>query len=96
ETQFHRALRLDRRNVTALSGLAKLYFQRSDYPRAAQFGERAVRVAPRRASLHLELGDAYAKALRYDDALAAYRKAQQRGSKAAAGRIAMVDAKLGK
>ncbi len=96
ETHFHRALRHDRRNVEALVGLADVYFHRSEYPRAATYAAKAVRIAPGRASLHLKLGDAYAKALRYDDALEAYGKARRKGSRAAAQRIELVNAKLGR
>ena len=56
---------------------------------------RAVRRVPRKAALHVKLGDAYFKVLRYDDAASAYRAARKLGSEVAATRLAMVEARLG-
>jgi len=95
EARFHRALRLDRHDPAALEGLADVYFQRGKYALAADFAGRAVRRTPRKAALHVKLGDAYFKVLRYDDAEKAYRAARKLGSEVAAARLAMVAARLG-
>lgn len=96
ETLLHRAVAQDRHNVTALAGFATLYFELGKYPRALEYARRAVNVAPRNAGLRMELGHAYLKVLRYDDALAAYRKAKALGHADADEAIARVEAKLGR
>ena len=49
-----------------------------------------MRLAPRRASYRIELGDALFKSFDYDGAHAQYARAESLGSSAAAGRLAKV------
>ncbi|HWB75787.1 MAG TPA: tetratricopeptide repeat protein, partial [Nannocystaceae bacterium] len=93
---FHRALQLDRRNAAALGGLAELHFERSEYRDAERFAARATAVTPRASALWILLGDARVKLLRYDDARAAYDKANALGASSAASRIARLDRLVGK
>ena len=93
--KFHRALQLDRRNRTALEGLADVNFQRGRYSQAVNYYKRAVRQSPKSAPLHVKLGDAYLSVLRYDDALKAYRSAAKLGNAKARDRVALVEARLG-
>jgi tetratricopeptide (TPR) repeat protein len=95
ESLLHRAVAEDRNNPTALGGLATLYFELGRYADAVTYARRAVRAAPKRASHHMTLGDAYFKVLRYDDARKAYQEAQRLGAADAQRRLDRVDAKLG-
>ena len=92
---FHRALASYSRNVSALSGLRKVYFERGDYSRAVKFGTKVVKVSPKHGGHRIDLGDALYKALRYSEAKAQYLEAQALGHPKAAGRLAKVKSKLG-
>jgi tRNA A-37 threonylcarbamoyl transferase component Bud32/tetratricopeptide (TPR) repeat protein len=94
-TKFHRALQLDPRNRSALEGLAEVAFQQNEPTEAVGYLRKALRLAPRNQRLHLQLGDAYLAALDYPRALAAYRTAAELGSRKAADRIALVEARTG-
>jgi tetratricopeptide (TPR) repeat protein len=96
ETAFHAALGHDRRNVSALSGLGEVYFQKQAYEKSIEFFERATRASPRSATHRISLGDVYFKVLRYDDALAQYEQAQALGSERASQRIDRLRAKIGR
>ncbi len=96
ETKFNRALAADYRNATAQMGLSDVFFERSSYQKAVSYAERAVRLAPKRSSYRIRLGDAYFKILRYPDAKASYEKAKQLGSSSAEARLAKVRRKLGR
>jgi tetratricopeptide (TPR) repeat protein len=95
ETLFHRALDQDHRSHRALDGLAQVHFADADYDKAVQYGKRAVGVAPGRGSYRINLGDAYFKVFRYQEAKAQYRKAEELGHGEARGRLQKVAAKLG-
>jgi tetratricopeptide (TPR) repeat protein/tRNA A-37 threonylcarbamoyl transferase component Bud32 len=89
---FDRAVRADANNPDAVSGLAEVAFESARYTEALDYGRRAVRLQPRMARHHIVVGDAYFKLLRYDDAQAAYKRAQaltpnDEGIKARLGRV---------
>ena len=94
-TKFHRALQLDPRNRSALEGLAEIAFQQNQPTEAVGYLRKALRLAPKSERLHLQLGDAYLAALNYPRALEAYRTAAKLGSRKAAERIALVEARTG-
>ena len=94
ERRYHKALQHDRRCLPALEGLTDLHFERSQYEKAVGFARRATSIAPRRARLHIKLGDAYFKVFRYNEAKRAYEKAQSLGSKSAKGRLARLASKV--
>lgn len=96
ETLLHRALGYDRRNATALAGLAELHFQLGRYQKAVQYASKAVGAAPRRGQYRMLLGDSYFKTLDYPLARREYEKAQQLGHASAAKRLAQLDKRLGK
>jgi tetratricopeptide (TPR) repeat protein/predicted Ser/Thr protein kinase len=92
---YHRVLKIDRHNGRALGGLSDAYFERGDYAKAVEFGERAVANSPKSTSFHITLGDAYQRVLRYDDALEHYRLAAALGSDKANRRLSALRKRLG-
>lgn len=92
---YRQALSKEPRNRKALSGLGNIYFNRSDYRRAATYFGKAVSAAPNTASYRISLGDAYYKLGRYKDAKKHYAKAKQLGSSSAGRRLEKVNTKLG-
>lgn len=84
---FHRALAHDRRDVRALSGLAEVYFERSEYRQAERFAKLATTFAPKQSAMWILLGDARVKLLQYADARTAYEKARGLGATAADARL---------
>ena len=95
EKAFHRALSKNPRNETALAGLSEIYFERGAYQKALSYAKKAAGVAPRRGSIRMQLGDAYFKVHRYDDARREYTKAQKLGAKGAARALERIAAKTG-
>ncbi|HWB78258.1 MAG TPA: protein kinase [Nannocystaceae bacterium] len=91
---LHRAA-AKKRSGPVLTALSTLHFELGEYPRAVEYGELAVKAAPKSAAARLALGDAYFKVLRYDEARAAYVAAQKLKSRAAEGRLRKLDDKLG-
>jgi tetratricopeptide (TPR) repeat protein len=91
---FEHALAQDPDNTEALAGLRDVFFDRGDYGRAVQYGERVVRHAPRAATHRLRLGDAYFKVMRLHDARAQYDKARALGDSRANWRLAKISATL--
>jgi tetratricopeptide (TPR) repeat protein len=96
ETHFNRALDADPRNLAAISGLGDVHFERGNYQRAVRYADKAVRIAPNKGSYRIKLGDAYLKVLQLSDARKQYEKAKSLGDRQAAGRLALVDKRLGK
>ena len=94
ERLFEKSLAHDNRSVEALAGLAELYFNRGAYARAQSVGDRACKLAPDDAVLHLLVGDAAFKVFHYDDARAAYQRAKDLGHAEAERRLAKLAAKL--
>jgi tetratricopeptide (TPR) repeat protein len=94
ETLLHRAA-AKKRSGPVLTALSTLHFELGEYPRAVEYGELAVRAAPRSAAARLALGDAYFKVLRYDDARASYLAAKKLDSREADRRLRRLDEKLG-
>jgi tetratricopeptide (TPR) repeat protein len=92
---FHQALSYDRRCASALIGLSDVHFDLGEHSKAIEYAERAVAVAPRSGSYRIRLGDAYFKALRYDDAKAEYEAAKARGDSRAEGRLQKIGRTLG-
>jgi tetratricopeptide (TPR) repeat protein len=93
---FEQALAHDRKNLVAMAGLRDVFFDRGDYNRAVQYGEKAVDLAPRSAAHRLRLGDAYYKVLRMSDARKQYEKALALGDERARWRLDKVAASLAK
>ena len=92
QVAFDRAVRADASNPDAVAGLAEVAFENARYTEALDYGRRAVRLQPRMAKNHVIVGDAYFKLLRYDEAQAAYKRAQaitpnDEGIKARIGRV---------
>ncbi len=83
------------RDRSSLAALGNLYFNRSDYRRAATYFGKAVGTAPRDAGYRISLGDAYYKLGRYQDAKKHYAKAKSLGSNSAQRRLDKVNTKLG-
>jgi tetratricopeptide (TPR) repeat protein len=97
QAAFNRAVRADASNPDAVAGLAEVAFENSRYTEALDYGRRAARLQPKSPKHHIIVGDAYFKLLRYDEAKAAYQRAQtitptDEGIKA---RIGRVKAKIG-
>lgn len=92
---FNQAVAFDRRNAEALMGLSDIYFDGGQTQKAMTYAEKAVEAAPHISGYRIKLGDAYFRALLYNDALAQYDEAKTRGSGRAEARIAKVRAKLG-
>ena len=92
---LERALALEPRNVTALSRLSDVAFDRGQYQDAADYAKKAVGISPRNAGLHLKLGDAYFKLRNYSSAREHYEKALALGNRAAERRLERVDEKGG-
>ncbi len=89
---FDRAVRADASNPDAVAGLAEVAFENARYTEALDYGRRAARLQPKVAKHHIVVGDAYFKLLRYDEAQAAYQRAQSiapsdEGIKARIGRV---------
>jgi len=96
ETLLNRAVAKDRRNATALGGLAKFHFEMGQYTEAAKFAEKAVAAAPKNASHRMTLGNAYFKVLRYPEARAAYEEADRLGARGARKALQKVESKVGR
>jgi tetratricopeptide (TPR) repeat protein len=94
EGSFQKALAAYPRNAAALSGLAKIYFDKAKYSRAANYAKKAVRAAPGNADYRIQAGDAYYKLYRYEDALKHYQKAEALGHGGAAKRVKKTQAKV--
>ncbi len=89
---FDRAVRADASNPDAVAGLAEVAFENARYTEALDYGRRAVRLQPKATKNHMIVGDAFFKLLRYDEAQAAYKRAQalspnDEGIKARIGRV---------
>ncbi len=95
EALFHRALGHDRRNASALGGLARLLFETSRYHESVQFGLKAIRAAPRRTRYRITLGDAYFKTLAYPSARRQYEKALELHDREAKGRLEQLERRIG-
>jgi serine/threonine protein kinase/tetratricopeptide (TPR) repeat protein len=92
QVAFDRAVRMDASNPNAVAGLAEVAFENARYTEALDYGRRAVRLQPKAAKNHVIVGDAFFKLLRYDEAQAAYKRAQalspnDEGIKARLGRV---------
>jgi serine/threonine protein kinase/tetratricopeptide (TPR) repeat protein len=92
QVAFDRAVRMDASNPNAVAGLAEVAFENARYTEALDYGRRAVRLQPKSAKNHVIVGDAFFKLLRYDEAQAAYKRAQalspnDEGIKARLGRV---------
>jgi serine/threonine protein kinase/tetratricopeptide (TPR) repeat protein len=92
QVAFDRAVRADSKNPDAVAGLAEVAFENARYTEALDYGRRAARLQPKAPKHHIVVGDAYFKLLRYDEARAAYQRAQalapnDEGIKARIGRV---------
>jgi tetratricopeptide (TPR) repeat protein len=92
QVAFDRAVRMDASNPNAVAGLAEVAFENARYTEALDYGRRAVRLQPKAPRYHEIVGDAFFKLLRYDEAQAAYKRAQalspnDEGIKARLGRV---------
>ena len=98
QVAFDRAVRADATNPDAVAGLAEVDFENARYADALDYARRAVRLQPKVPRYHQDVGDAYFKLLRYDEALAAYQRALalSPGDSGITARIDRVKARLGK
>jgi tetratricopeptide (TPR) repeat protein len=92
QAAFDRAVRADASNPDAVAGRGEVAFENARYTEALDYGRRAVRLQGKSAKYHVLVGDAYFKLLRYDEALAAYQRAEtlspkDEGIKARIGRV---------
>lgn len=92
---FNQAISHDRKNAKALMGLSDVYFDTGYNRKSINYAEKAVAAAPNSGRYRIKLGDAYFKALRYNDAKKQYEKALSLGASRAAERLDKVKAKLG-
>jgi tetratricopeptide (TPR) repeat protein len=93
---LQRALRLDRRNHLALTGLAALAASRHRFAESRAIAERARRLSPRSAGVYGTLGDALVELGRYDEAFAAFdRMVALRPSLASYARVSYARELLG-
>ena len=92
----YQATKLDRRYAPAWDLLRDLHFQVGAYQEAANYGEKAVKNASRNGKYHLRLGEAYWKLHDYDQAEAAWKKAQSLGVDQATTRLQALRKKLGR
>lgn len=88
---YQRALLLDDRSAEAYAGLADACFDDGDHQLGLRYAKLAVRRAPSVARYRLQLGDAYYRVARHDDAIAEYRKAAALGSEQARRRLEQLD-----
>jgi tetratricopeptide (TPR) repeat protein len=93
---LQRALRLDRRNYLALTGLAALAASRHQFAESRALAETARSLRPRSAGVYGALGDALVELGRYDEAFAAFdRMAGLRPSLASYARVSYARELLG-
>ena len=88
---FHKAIEADDHNLSAVSGLAQIHFDRGSYGQALSFAKKAARLRPRDRDVRLLLGDTYLKVLRYSEARIEYQKARELGHPLASKREARLD-----
>ncbi len=90
---FRAALEVDPGAADALGGLSDVYFDRGEHDRALHYARLAVKAAPRDGGHRIRLGDAYYKALRYDDARNEYERAAALGRRDARARLQKLSAR---
>jgi serine/threonine protein kinase len=95
EQLFHKSLGYDKRNATALAGLAEVAFEQGSYERAVKFGRKAVAASPKSGRFRIILGDAYFKTLSYPSAKREYQKAKELGHPRAKSRLDQLAQKTG-
>jgi serine/threonine protein kinase len=81
------ATRVDKRYAPAWDGLRDLHFQKGAYHEAAQYGEKAVKLAPTNGQYHLRLGEAHWKLADYTAAEKAWKSALALGVAQAGDRL---------
>src|ERR1700691_5308866 len=74
EAGFNQVLKLDPRNVSALSNLGVLYARTHRYGKAIEVYQRALRISPQLREIQLDLGLAYLKQEDYIHALPYFRQ----------------------
>jgi tetratricopeptide (TPR) repeat protein/predicted Ser/Thr protein kinase len=90
------ASRTDRKYAPAWDGLRDLHFQVGAYQEAVQYGEKAVKLAPRNGGYHLRLGEAHWKLRDYGPAESAWKTAQSLGVDQATDRLEALRKALGR
>jgi tetratricopeptide (TPR) repeat protein/tRNA A-37 threonylcarbamoyl transferase component Bud32 len=97
QVAFDRAVRADASNPEAVAGLAEVAFESARYTEALDYGRRAAHLQPKASRNHVIVGDAYFKLLRYDEAQAAYKRAQalSPSDEGIQARLGRVKARLG-
>jgi tetratricopeptide (TPR) repeat protein len=68
-SEYVRALKIDSKYVPAYQGLARLYVAMQDHPRAVETYQKALKIAPKNASLWYELGMTHNYQKEWDPAL---------------------------
>jgi serine/threonine-protein kinase len=74
---FDAALKAQPNNDRAFYGIGRIYWQQKDFQKAAEYYGKAAKHAPKEASYWVNLGNAFIKLQRYQDALEAYEQAHQ-------------------
>jgi tetratricopeptide (TPR) repeat protein len=95
--EFELALSIDRRNVTAMGGMAEVAFERGRMEEVVHFAAKATRYSPKTLKYWILLGDASSRLNRGAEALAAYQRALALapGDPSITNRIATARARMG-
>lgn len=94
KSEFERALSYVPRSARAQHGLARAYFNESNFDRAIKHGRRAVSISPGNADYRIALGDAYFRSGQKREALEHYEAAAKKGRSDAQRRVEKVQRQL--
>jgi serine/threonine protein kinase/tetratricopeptide (TPR) repeat protein len=72
--RFMAAIAANPKDPRALTGLASIAFEESQYTKTIELARRSLAMDRRQVQAHLLLGDAYFKLLRHDDAVASWQE----------------------
>jgi serine/threonine protein kinase len=77
EKEFLNVLTIDPQNAEAIAGIGEVAFQKENYPKAVRFAKRALKFNPRSVRYLLNLGLAYYRLSRYQNAIIQWEKVLQ-------------------
>ncbi|CAN5559443.1 hypothetical protein BH11MYX1_BH11MYX1_12820 [soil metagenome] len=75
---FQRAIAANGNDHVAYAGLAEVAFNKAEFPRSVLLAKRAVELAPTSVTDRMILAKAYYKLMRFDDAIAQWKKVLER------------------
>ncbi len=75
---FQRAIAANGNDHVAYAGLAEVAFNKADFPRSVLLAKRALELAPAAVTYRMILAKAYYKLMRFDDAIAQWKKVLER------------------